>query len=443
MKLAPLTALLVMLTLLSGCFSRVMEQPRDTGSILPMNNQENNDLLKNTKEIEVWSYFDATPLNARFKEKYPDVNVHYTQFSFNEFVDVYLKALISGCPPDILYIDNGAVGQFNSLRDAFDNLLEAPYYAGNYLDRIPSNLHNLYYSFDGKKLIGIPQNMTAAVTFYREDLFRENGLPSEPEEVGRYLENPANWIEAGNQLKQKGISIFQWDTDPLDILAMQDSFFDARYQYVRNTPAVSELLGTSRAVWQNGLSLRASIWTNAGQEALRSGQLAAVYMGSWGVKDLKAWAPETAGKWRVTRLPAGLYGNTGGSILAVPSESRNKLLAWKYIELTTDITKEMHFEEESAFLGGQQISRFFTELPNRTKPPTPSPFDWKAQKIWNAAMIDNLSTSRAPDLVLSDVQVQIEESVAGERKYVLEYLEHHKEQEEGAPAQPARSSGGD
>jgi multiple sugar transport system substrate-binding protein len=422
MKSVKLAVLWMVLLLIVSCTHSAVEDNQEPTERTEPAAEVQEDLLKNNKELIVWSYFNMEDINRKFQTKYPDVSIHFTQIPYADFVDVYLKALISGQPPDVMLIDNGTVGQFNTIRDAFENLRDPPYHGGKYIDLIPPNLKNLYYSFDGEKLTGIPQNITGAVTFYRKDIFELYGLPSEPEAVGLYLEDPKHWIEIGKRLKKDGKSIFQWDTDPLDILAMQESFFDPNYQYVRNSPLFGAMLETSRAVRQHGLSLRSSIWTEAGQEAIRSGQLAAVYMGSWGVADLQRWAPETKGKWRVARLPAGIYGSTGGSLLSIPSRSKNKTLAWEYVQIATELDKEQDVLEDIAFLGGQDITALFRELPYRTKAPSPSPFDQKAQEIWNDAIIAAVATDTSPEDVLEDIQEETEESVSEERKYVLHYL---------------------
>jgi len=414
--------LLLVFALTAGCLSREPATWNDAPRRAETTEVAQDDLLKHTKALTVWSYFDMESTNAAFRAKFPDVALVHTQFDYEDFADVYVKALISGQTPDVMVIDNGSVGRFNSIRDAFDNLLEPPYDGEKYVGLIPPNMRNLYYSFDGSKLMGIPQNITGAVTFYRQDIFDRYGLPSEPEEVAAYFDDPDNWIEAGRRMKKEGRSIFQWDTDPLDILAMQESFFDSEYRYVRNKPSVGALLESARAVRQQGLSLRSSIWTEAGQEAIRSGELAAVYMGSWGIADLRRWAPDTAGKWRVTRLPAGLYGSTGGSLLSIPAQSRNKALAWEYVQMATDVDKEKDVQDDIAFLGGQDMTTLFEELPYRSKMQTPSPFDQQAQKIWSDAIIDAVATDTSPDFILRDIQLEIEDAVAEERRAILDYV---------------------
>jgi multiple sugar transport system substrate-binding protein len=56
------------------------------------------------------------------------------------------------------------------------------------------------------------------------------------------------------------------------------------------------------------------------------------YTGFWYQDFLMSAASETAGQWRVTRLPFGLYGQSGTSIAAISSQSVNKAEAWSVLE---------------------------------------------------------------------------------------------------------------
>ena len=81
-----------------------------------------------------------------------------------------------------------------------------------------------------------------------------------------------------------------------------------------------------------------------------------------------------------------LHGLDAGSFFAFPAGSKNKYLAWEYAKLATAIDKTPDFSTINEFLGGQDASHLFRAVPYLTKPPTPSPFDWRARQIWDAEM---------------------------------------------------------
>ena len=56
------------------------------------------DLLKETKELTVWSYFDMTGMNEQFRERYPSVRFSYKQIAHEQFAEAYAEALIAGDP---------------------------------------------------------------------------------------------------------------------------------------------------------------------------------------------------------------------------------------------------------------------------------------------------------------------------------------------------------
>lgn len=417
-------AIIGMLVLgLASCSNELPDMLHTSWNADSLEPRVQDDLLKETKELTVWSYFDMTGMNEQFRERYPSVRFSYKQIAHEQFAEAYAEALIAGDPPDVLVIDNEFAGIFRAMGDAFDNLLEPPYSAEAYERRIPGNLRSLYFTQGGERLVGLPQNLTGAVMFYREDLFRAVGLPTDPEELAEYLADADRWLGAAQRLKDGGHFLFQQDSEPLDLLGMQEGFFDESLRYVRNTPPFVEMLEVARTVRGQSLSLGSSIWTAAGQEALRTGQLAAVYMGSWGIEYLRDWAPDTRGKWRATRLPMNLHGLDAGSFFAFPAGSKNKYLAWEYAKLATAIDKTPDFSTINEFLGGQDASHLFRAVPYLTKPPTPSPFDWRARQIWDAEMSSAIESGTSPGEALRLIQAKIESAVDTDRKHVLRYLE--------------------
>jgi len=55
------------------------------------------------------------------------------------------------------------------------------------------------------------------------------------------------------------------------------------------------------------LSIGANIVEEAAKEAVRNGELVMVLgIGSWGTSTIQSYAPDQAGKWRVTAPPLGL-----------------------------------------------------------------------------------------------------------------------------------------
>ena len=61
-------------------------------------------------------------------------------------------------------------------------------------------------------MIGFPMDTGPTALFYREDLFKEAGLPSDPEDVTRQINSWDAYAAAGEQLKEKfGGKVFLTD----------------------------------------------------------------------------------------------------------------------------------------------------------------------------------------------------------------------------------------
>ena len=105
---------------------------------------------------------------------------------------------------------------------------------------------------------------------------------------------------------------------------------------------------------------------------------------------MKSWiAPESAGKWGVCRLPAGIAdSNQGGSYLAIPSQNQNKEAAWVFIQFAL-ATKEVQnamfeavdyfpgyktawgdpiYDEEGPYFAGQKTRALWADIAANVQP---------------------------------------------------------------------------
>jgi len=82
----------------------------------------------------------------------------------------------------------------------------------------------------------------------------------------------------------------------------------------------------AREIKRLDLSIGANIVEEAAKEAVRNGELVMVLgIGSWGTSTIQSYAPDQAGKWRVTAPPWGLrYGIRIPSLRLMPkANTRN------------------------------------------------------------------------------------------------------------------------
>ncbi|PZD94706.1 hypothetical protein DNH61_17300 [Paenibacillus sambharensis] len=405
------------LLLAAGCSSELYRGERVTVELLNGAPDPAGEIQDH--KLQVWSFYDPGAYNDIFTASRPGVEVETTLFEHSEAADAYLEAMADGTAPDVMIIDDSMLGSFNTL-GALENL-NTPQFGEKFIqDRIPENYHSRYRMLGDAKWIALPLELPVAVTFYRYDLFQEAGLPYEPDELGDYLQDPDNWLEAARTLAKKDIYLFQHDCEPADIMGWGNGYVNDRLLFARTGPEYETAIELSREIAEQGLSLNMSMWDKNGQEALRSGRLAMFYLGTWGAGSLEEWAPETKGKWRVTKLPMNIYGSTGGAIALLPGRSNNKELAWEYISGISSAGQPTSWVNRHPMLGGQDFEHVTAEAIANMKTQTSSPFDKAISERWTSFVKDAADSNRPVKDMLLELEQSINAQFAYQRKVILE-----------------------
>ncbi|MNM66754.1 Bacterial extracellular solute-binding protein [compost metagenome] len=374
-------------------------------------------------ELTVWSYYDTTSTNQFFESLHPGVKVTTKLFNYNEIVEVYIKAFLNGEGPDIVVFDGNHISNFNGINGLAD-LSAQQFNSKDYLDKIPDKYIHLYSSFDRKGIIAIPTEIYSAFTFYRADLLEENGFPFEPDELAEYLKDPDHWIYMAKELKKKDIYIFQYYTDPFEVSSMSYSMFDRNLKFNRSGEVYEKTLYTAKEIRRSGLSLRSSMWDSSGQAALRNGQLAMIYMGSWGVNNLKSWVPEQEGKWRAAELPLGLSGFQSGAAAGIVNTSKNKAFAWEYLKLMSNIKEPTADSSSVRYLGGQDILALVNKSVNKPSYLFPTPLDAELADVWSTRIRLMIESDGSDVEDLRQAREYIELLTKSDRKQLMKFIEH-------------------
>lgn len=306
--------------------------------------------------IEFWAYYEGWEGTiTAFQQKYPNVTVNLKTFSFNTYTDEYLKAIADGNPPDVMLADSEQFGQFTAINGLEDL---TSYGADSYREGFSESLWNSNLSFDGSKLIGFPLGTSPLVTYYRADILKQYGFPSEPEELGRYMENPDHWLKMAQTLKKDQRYITQWSPEVVDIFSSTSAMFDSDMNFLRNNDTFIEAVGLAKEINSQALEAAMDVWTPSGAQAVHDGQIAMLYLGTWGAAQIKEWDPDGEGQWRETRLPFNLYGWENSSNFMMPSAGQNKEWAWKFIEYcVTEWTKEGDGDGVPAYIPAREIPK--------------------------------------------------------------------------------------
>lgn len=432
-----ITAILGIILIINvlGCNKENIENKN--GESIKTNEQEKD-------EIVLWSYYPWDGPIKEFEEANPGKKIKQVIIPYDggKYSSKYLEALIGEEAPDIMILDSNDFGAFNTI-DAFENLYSEDYNLEKYLEHYDKELLSTGLSLNEKKLLGLPFASAPLLTFYREDILRENNLPSDPEELGVYMEKPENWVNIAEVLKKKGSKISNWVTDPFRIYDSSEATFNEDLEYIKNKEKIKSSINISKELKEKALLSYLDIWRENGQAAIKNGEIAMVYLGSWGADQLEKWVPEQKGKWRVTRLPFNVYGWTNSSIMSIPQKSKNKKLAWEFIEHYTFKTEkdnqlgtvhgykplrnnEKAVNHKNEFLGGQKDQELYEKLMDETKEHKITPLDKKAFEITTEAINNGLESDLSIEEIYNNIQDDIDLKLKEEKEIILSSINKNK-----------------
>lgn len=359
-------------------------------------------------KVTVWSYYSGAEwIIPLIRAKYPDLEIEVATKSWNGYADNYLAALDQDHAPDVLLVENSMLGKLAGM-ELFDDLSAPPYNGEAIADQFNESIMAPYRSLAGGNLLMLPLDVGPAVAYYRGDLFAEAGLPSEPEALGSYMADPANWVTAARKLKQNGASIAATEWDSFNMAEYASGFFDRDLNYSRNTSAFAAVVELGRSIRRGGLGSGLNPENDEGRAALNDGKIAMFCNGWWYRDVLKSAAPNTAGQWRIMRLPLGLYGWAGSSGAAVSVSSRNKPGAWAVVRTLANQTagslNATNSDKGDPFFGGQKLQLLYADLVRNMPTLTPTPLDDKADKIWKQLTGSALDNDADPAEVLDNIE---------------------------------------
>jgi lactose/L-arabinose transport system substrate-binding protein len=301
-------------------------------------------------KITVWGWASAiknvvedSGVVEDFKVVYPDVEVEMVYYDLSDVETNLSLALTAGqgaC--DVCLIASFSLPEFirrGGIRDITDLVLP-------YIDQVndyrwpDAELDGHYYAF--------PWDGGPVVAYYRADVFEKAGLPTDPAEVDALLATWDGLLEVCRTIKEatgqyclnnnkannnadlyqimlwsRGLGYYDADSGDLTIASAENI-------------ETLELLGQ---FWEEDLVSDTQMWTDTWNAEISSPDSSiAIHIGaSWFEGFFKTWlAPETAGLWRVARIPAFPDGarssSWGGSTFLIPEQSQNPEAAWAFIE---------------------------------------------------------------------------------------------------------------
>jgi multiple sugar transport system substrate-binding protein len=200
-----------------------------------------------------------------------------------------------------------------------------------------------------------------------------------------------------------------------------------------DSPRFVRAFELAKKVREQKLDGKIGAWSNEWSEGFKRGTIATQLSGAWLAGHLNNWlAPNTKGLWRVSQLPEKAYGSWGGSFYTIPKATKNKALAWEFIQMMTlspemqlsafksqdafpalvDVHKDAFFDQPIEFLGGQKARLLWRDAANKITAVDVHKLDPIAEEIVNTEMDKVLDQGKDVKTALADAKALLERRVA-------------------------------
>lgn len=219
--------------------------------------------------------------------------------------------------------------QFADLRDLGASAVEKEYLAWKWQSGATAS---------GKQ-IGFPIDIGPSALYYRQDVFAEAGMPSEPDAVAEAVATWDDYFDFAERV-QRTLPGRYLITDTKMVFTyvmaqLPQKYFDKQGNFLGDRPHVREAWDRALTAFRRGLTAGYSGSQDPGKSvdrhaAWNEGKEVSFVNASWVTSDLKKSAPATAGRWRVCRSPGGA-GNQGGSYLAITRYCPRPELAFEVV----------------------------------------------------------------------------------------------------------------
>jgi len=432
LKLTILALLIASMVLATGCSSKKFAQQEDIVDMPDTEEQEvQEEKVDKDVEIEIWGWFSFGGAIKQF-EAQNGIKVKERIISFADCKQEYMEALANGTGPDVLIFDSSFFGQY-TVDDVLENLLQEPYDAAKYRDKIIG--WESGFSLDNKKLLSISYSTAPFITMYRADIMKENGFPYEPEEFSKFIENPENLMEIGKKLRQQGKYIFQYPTDVSDIAGATMGHFDDKLNYIRGGEIFAKTLDMAQEIYDSEMILNRNFWFDNGIKSIKEDKLVMLFLASYAMDRLETMVPEQKGKWRVAKAPLGLAAWATDTRLSINGQSKHKKEAWKLIEhIVTTIgvignvvpsyipatENEDYLSQQKEYFGGQKIYPLLVETARNMKQYKLTPLDEEAHQLYIQGVWDSFYLDENSYADIERIRKTIEKETAEEKETLLE-----------------------
>ena len=410
-----------LLILLMGC-SGNEEKNADAG---------NGESSVKEQTLTVWSFTDDLKKPIKdFEDKY-GCKVKLTIIPYADYKIKIMPVLGSGVgAPDVFTAEAKFIKEFAEL-GFYQNLSEPPFNAGDFKNDYVPYVFKLGEDSKGD-VRALSWQMTPGGIFYRRSIAKEVFGTDEPQKIGELLSTMDNVFETAEVLKENGYKLFP-SYNALSYFANPDQtpwvnkderlmLTDSRLHFFKYAKDIRDDGYTAEVAVESPVWFAGMYGPIPDGDTGKETTIFAYTLPTWGLPyTLKTSTPNSDGKnptwgdWAVTSGPSSYF--RGGTWLGIYSKSKNKDLAWKFIEFMTHdeeyltkyisetgdvpslISLQEQFEDNysESFLGGQNNMKFFIDEGKNINPDRITKYDQEIDTLYNAAVIDYVDGNRTYD----------------------------------------------
>ncbi len=350
-----------------------------------------------------------------FMKDNPGVTINVTPVDWGQAVAKLTTAIAGKQTPDVSQMGTDMMGQF-----AATGAFEA----------VPANFEpSMFFEsawntniVDGT-VSGVPWYVETRLLYYRTDIAEKAGitaLPATWEElkamaIAMQSKGGAKWgIALGTKNLQEYLP-FLWSNGG-DVM-------DAGGKFTLNSPQAVEALTYYDSFFEEGLSPKSVPEGFDIVPAFVSGTHPMFFSGPWHLSQIKtAGGAELDGKWAVAAIPKKVSSTSwvGGSNLVVYKESKNKDLAWKFVQYLSDPKTQVAWYAEVSDLpaisaawddpsikSDENVGKFREQLATTLAPPAIETWSEVATAI-NSTLEKMTTGTLAPQAAADEMQKEAE-----------------------------------
>ncbi|MBN6052346.1 extracellular solute-binding protein [Nonomuraea sp. RK-328] len=304
--------------------------------------------------IGLFGDFGFKPLYEEYKKTHPDIEITENVTQFNDHHNNLVKRLATNAgADDIEAVEVGYISTFTAQPAKFHDLKQygLDKRQGEYLDwKWQQGL-----SKQGGQLLGLGTDVGGLAMCYRKDLFAKAGLPTDRAEVAALWPTWEKYIETGRKFAAAGVAGAKFVDSPGEIFramvnqAPTGLYDDQDQIIVGSNPAVKTAWDLSNQLTSEKLTAKLAAFSPPWNTGFAKGSFATIICPAWMTGFIQEQAKDATGKWDIATVPGG-SGNSGGSHLMIPKQSKHPKEAAELIDfLTSKENQAKVFKEEGTF----------------------------------------------------------------------------------------------